>query len=147
MTLPSNTYLHYVKRLKKLSEGLRWESRLRFVRSIYSLYPINQITSSTELKTVLFHIAFSLSFMDMCLKKHLPKTEQPIAIEIISQLLTLLDQVAIGLFQVPKRNKNLAKEFITKEIPKFFNQMENILCDIEVLLATAHAPLHRYNAN
>ena len=144
MTLPSNTYFHYVKQLRKLSEGLKWESRLRFVRSIYSLYPINQITSSTEIKKVLFHIAFSLSFMDMCVRKHLPNTEQPTAIAIIHQILTLLDQVAIGLIQLPKRNKILAKDFITKEIPPFFNQMESILCDIEVLFATTHAPLHRY---
>ena len=144
MTLPSQTYRHYVKQLRKLSEGLKWESRLRFVRSIYSLYPLNQITSSTEIKKVLFHIAFSLSFMDMCIRKHLPKPDQPIAIAIIHQILTLLDQVAIGLIQLPKRNKILAKNFITKEILPFFNQMESILCDIEVLFATTHAPLHRY---
>ena len=144
MTLPSNTYSHYAKQLRKLSEGLKWESRLRFVRSIYSLYPINQITSSTEIKKVLFHIAFSLSFMDMCVRKHLPNSEQPVAIAIIHQILTLLDQVAIGSIQLPKRNKILAKDFITKEIPPFFNQMESILCDIEVLFATTHAPLHRY---
>ena len=145
MTLPSQTYKHYTKHFSKCHETLKWESRLRFVRELYRIHQIGEITSSTAVKEILANIAFNLSFMDMCIRTHLPKSEQSVAITTIHQILIALDQISIRLSLLPKRNKTLAKSFVSKEFPTFFWQMENILCDIEVQFAASHTPLHRYS--
>lgn len=144
MSLPSNTYRHYLKRISKRPEGLRWESRLRFIRSLYGLYPSNSTTSATEIKNALLHIAFSLSYLGLCVKTHLRDSHKMQANAYISQILSSLDQVAIKLILLPKRNKVLAQDFFKCEFNKLFTAMETTMCDIECTFAEAHTPLHRY---
>ncbi len=143
MSLPSQTYHHYARQFQKTMECLRWESRLRFVRSLYSLYPLSKITSVTEIKKILLHSAFCMSYLDMCFRTYLVKNDQVIANSIVNQILKLMDGIYLRLLSLPKRDKRCAQDFITREFQKFFADMENIMCDIEVLLASANAPLHR----
>jgi len=145
MSLPSQTYYHYTRQFQKTMEGLKWESRLRFVRSLYRLYPLDKVTSVTEVKKIILHSAFCVSYLDMCFRTYLTKSDQELANNSVSQILKLMDSIFIRLLAVPKRNKILVQNFVTQEFPKFFTDMENIMCDIEVLLVATDAPLHRYS--
>lgn len=146
MSVPSRTYLHYLKRIEKTPEGLRWESRLRFIRSLYGLYPLDSTTSATEIKNAILHIAFSLSYLGLCIKTHLQDSYQTQANAFIFQILSSLDQVAFNLILLPKRNKALAQDFIKREFSSLFTSMEAAMCDIECTFAEAYTPLHRYYA-
>ena len=145
MSLPSQTYYHYARQFQKTTEGLKWESRLRFVRSLYGIYPLNKVTSVTEVKKIILHSAFCISYLDMCFRTYLTNSDQELANNNVSQILKLMDGIFLRLLALPKRNKTLTQNFITREFQKFFNDMEIIMCDIEVLLVAAHAPLHRYS--
>jgi hypothetical protein len=134
-----------MKSIGKGVEELRWESRLRFIREAYQLYSNEPFTSVIAIQKGITHIAFCLCYLKLSMDKYINAEDQYLAKSFLVQILKILDDAAIDLLFIPKRNKELVRIHKETKLKILFDRVADITDEIEVMLASNNVPLHRYS--